>query len=244
MKAKITTLLLLILFFGCCQGNKRPEADYYKNLFTEEVLDKTSFEEFRKDLLQKYYSDSKKGNAHINMHFYGLLFSGDSIIQPFNYDIRIGNEYIVRAHSYEKIGINIPPQKFHTVNGETIQIGGKQSKPILINLWFVGCSGCLAEIPALNRLQEKYSDRVDFVSMTFEQEKDVLKFLKKKEFNFKHVANVNDFIKQISTKPYPENIFINRDGCIKYIEGGLSDSKDLDLVTKHFESILDKLLDE
>ena len=246
MKAKITALLLLILIFGCCQGNKRPDANYYKNLFTEEVLDKTSFEEFYKDLLRKDYSDSnsKKESAHIHMHFHGLLFSGDSIIRPFNYDIRIGNEYIVRANSYEKIGMNIPPEKFQTVNGETIQIGGKQSKPILINLWFVECPGCVAEMPALNRLQEKYSDKVDFISMTFESETSILKFLKKKEFNFKHVANVDDFIKQIGTKPYPENIFINRDGCIKYIEGGLSDSKDLDLVIKHFESILDKLLEE
>ena len=33
--------------------------------------------------------------------------------------------------------------------------------------------------------------------MTFENEKQVLNFLKRKKFNFKHIVDAEDFIKQI-----------------------------------------------
>jgi len=261
MKTKFIYLSIAIIsIFGCTQKSKRTEPNFYKNLYTEDILDKSEFETFRSELFlslldtiymstldsteKQMYVDSTLSKVQMNFIFYSLSVNNDSVIQPFNYDIRIGNEYIVRANSYEKIGMEIPSQIFQTIDGDKIQIGGKQNNPTLINLWFVGCSGCVAEMPALNRLQEKYVDKVNFVAMTFQDEKQVTNFLKRKEFNFKHIVNVEDFIKQIATKPYPENIFIGRDGQIKYIEGGLSDSEDWDSVIKYFESILEKLLDE
>lgn len=261
MKTKFIFLSIIIVsVLGCRQSSKRPEPNFYKNLYTGEILNKLEFKKFVKDLdysfldtiymnsldsteMQKY-ADSIFSKVHITFNFQILIVNKDSVVQPFNYDIRIGDEYIVRANSYEKIGMNISPQIFQTIDGDNIQIGGKQNKPILVNLWFVECRGCIEEIPALNRLQEKYADKVDFVAMTFENKYRVVNLIKRKEFNFKHIVNAGDFIKQIATKPYPENIFIGRDGHIKYIEGGLSDSKDLDSVIIYFESILDNLLKE
>jgi len=262
MKTKFIFLSIIIVsVLGCRQSSKRPESNFYKNLYTGEILNKLEFEKFRNDLVLSFldtihmkslldsteiqkYADSILSKVQIKFNFDPLTVNDDSVIQPFNYDIRIGNEYIVRANSYEKIGMDISPQIFQTIDGENIQIGGKQSKPILVNLWFVECRGCIEEIPALNRLQEKYKDKVDFVAMTFENKSRVGIFLIQKRFNFKHIVNAGDFIEQIATKPYPENIFIGKDGHIKYVEGGLSDSKDLDSAIIYFESILDNLLKE
>jgi thiol-disulfide isomerase/thioredoxin len=232
-------LTLCIVIVGC--KHKRPDPNFYKNLYTNEVLSKSEFDKFSNNLHLKY-RDTIRGKLLINMNFDELVFSKDSIIQPFNYDVRLGKEYIVRANSYEKIGMKILPQKFQTSSGESIYIGGKQKKPMLVNLWFIRCPGCIGEIPALNRLQEKYADKVDFVAMTFEQETDVLKFLKGTDFKFKQIVNSENFIKQIGTKPYPENIFINKNGRIEYIENGLDDREDLDSVIPYFESLLKKLL--
>ena len=261
MKTKFIYLFIAIIsILGCSQKSKWLAPNFYKNLYTEKILDTLEFKKFQNDLVfsfldtvymhsldstaMKKYVDSILSKVQMNLHFYSQIVNNDSVIQPFNYDIRIGDEYIVRANSYEKIGMDISPQIFKTIDGNNIQIGGKQNKPILVNLWFVECRGCVAEIPALNRLQAKYADKVDFVAMTFEDEKQVSNFLKRKEFNFKHITNAEEFIKQIATKPYPENIFIGRDGHIKYVEGGLADSEDLDSVIKYFESILESLLKE
>jgi len=242
MKTKVLIFsIFLILFLGCKQKYKRPTPNFYKNLFTEELLSESEFKQLIDSLHEKKF-DSIKGVKNITMHFYKLIISNDSVIQTFNYDVRVGNEYLVRAESFEKIGMEISPQTFITTNGDSIQIGGKQTKPTLINLWFVECGGCVAEIPALNKLQEKYADKVNFIAITFDDEKKVMSFLKRKEFNFKHITNAVKFIEYIGSKPYPENIFINRDGFIQNIEGGLSNHEDLDLVIKYFDSIIEKLL--
>lgn len=237
MKTKISSLLILfITIFGCKQKSQTIEANFYKDSWTGVVYNKVEFEEYLKTLYIKHV-DTTRGKINIGIHNSKLVFSGDSIIQPFKYDIRLGNEYIIRANSYEKIGMKIPSQKFLTITGDSINIGGKQKKPILINLWFIGCPGCIKEISDLNRLKKKYADKVDFIAMTFESEKDVKEFLKRKEFNFSHVANSETFIKQIGTKPYPENIFINKEGDVQFVEGPLANG-DLE----YFESNLKKLL--
>lgn len=234
-------LLSTILFASCKQNRKRPEPNFYKNLYTQEVLNKAQYRELINSL-HAQYDDSLHGIASITIHLKQLNISNDSVTQPFNYDVRVGKEYKMRAYKYDKLGMNIAPKMFRTIQGDSIQIGGIQSRPTLINLWFVHCPGCVAEIPALNRLQEKYADKVNFIALTFEEDKDVIKFLRKRDFKFKHIANVNDFIKQIGSKPYPENIFIDRNGNIRYIEGGLGASKELDMVLGHFESIIEELL--
>ena len=236
--SKILTIVLLV-FLGCKE--KRQEPNFYKNLYTQEILNKAEFEEFFRTLHRQYF-DSIKGSPCISFHHEKLIQIEDSIIQPFKYDVRIGNEYKIRVNSYEKLGMNISPKTFLSLCGDSIQIGGNQLKPTLINLWFIGCRGCVAEIPALNRLQEKYANKVNFIALTPDKEKDVLKFLKRKGFNFKHIPEVRNFIEQIGSKPYPENIFIDRTGKIKYIEGGIGHNENLDLVIKHFESLIEELL--
>ncbi|MBK9510889.1 MAG: TlpA family protein disulfide reductase [Cytophagaceae bacterium] len=99
----------------------------------------------------------------------------------------------------------------------------------------------VAEIPALNKLQENYADKVNFIAITFDDDKKVLRFLKNKEFNFKHITNANQFIEYIGTKPYPENIFIDKDGFIRNIEGGLVKTR-FRFRAKYFGSIIEKLL--
>lgn len=250
MKKQIHYFLILILIAQLLGCNKRTEPNYYKNLFTGEIMSFPEFSKFWKNLYLshvdttkgKIYTEKQFKELFIKMHFYKIIHSNDSVIQPFKYDIRIKNEYVVRAESSKKIGMRIFPQKFKTITGDSIQIGGKQVKPILLNLWFVECPGCISEIPALNLLYEKYADKVDFVSVTFESESDVLKFLKRTEFKFKHIANSEKFINQIGTKPYPENIFINKEGYIEYIEGPLSDDKDLYKATEYFDSLLKKMI--
>lgn len=254
MKTGILILLFsLTLILSCTKSKsgfieKAYSADYYKNLFTGEILDKNEFQKFRDSLMQMSYNLSRADSLNeevaynFTTHFHDFI-SGDSTIQEFNYSIRIGNEYIVRSGSLEKIGLSIPPKTFLTLDGENVQIGGEQSKPTLINLWFVGCTGCEQEKPALNRLKEKYGDKVNFISMTFDNEQRVNKYLNKKDFNYTHIVDVeDDYLKFIGTSPYPENIFINKKGTIVNIEGGLGSYEEDGKNLHYFESLIEKLL--
>jgi hypothetical protein len=64
-------------------------------------------------------------------------------------------------------------------------------------------------------------------------------FLYRKNFTFTHITNAEFFIKYISTSPYPENIFIDTQGYIRYVEGGISGDTGS---TIYFEEIIEELL--
>lgn len=231
----INLAILLLFFFMSNCSNKRPEPDYYKNLFTGEILDKSEFKTFRDSLISLKF-DSLEGEKMTKFHFRSLNSSKDSIIQDFNYSIRVGMEYLVREGTYVKQGMTIPTRTFQTLNGDSIRIGGEQAKPMLINLWFVGCKGCVEEMPELNQIKAKYEDKVNFVSMTFDEEPRVLKFLSRTDFEFTHIVNVEEYIEQIGSSPYPENIFISKQGTIEFIEGGVGNH------VEYVEGILEQLI--
>lgn len=256
MKRNVSILLLVALLFGCKSQRDRtpsPEPNYFLNLYTQEVLSKDAYNAFI-DSLDVAYADTVEGHF-ITIHTKPIITdeSGDSVIMPFIYDVRVGTEYKIRSKEYPRIGTNIAEKRLKTVTGDSVQIGGKQSKPTLINLWFIGCGGCRAEIPALNHLQKKYADRVNFIALTDGNEKDVRTFLKKTPYTFTHAASQNwkydetslrPYIDAIKSYPYPENIFIDRNGIIRYVEGLMPTIGSLDDCTKHSEMILDKLLKE
>lgn len=255
MKVTKSLLLLVITLTSCNNSNntsesEKVEPEYFNNLYTNEILDKYEFAEFYQSLKKEYY-DSIFGAPHISLRFDSIVEVGDSTVAYFKYDLRVGNEYKVRSLVYDKIGMTVAPRVFRTIHGDSVQIGGKQPKPTLINLWFIGCRGCVEEMPALNRLEEKYRDRVNFIALTSDDKKDVLKFLNKKEFNYQHIASedwkydetsMRSYIKSIESYPYPESIFLDRNGTIRYVEGVLPHGEDLDSVVVHFESIIKELL--
>jgi thiol-disulfide isomerase/thioredoxin len=246
-------IILIIISFGCkikSQETEKPTPNYFRNLYTQEIFSKEQMQVFVDSLLAKYH-DTTKGSLYIHFWNDKIIQTNDSIIQPFKYDFRVGIDYKVRAKEYKKIGMNIPSKKLRTIYGDSIQIGGKQDKPTVIDLWFIGCWGCRAEIPALNRLQKKYSDKVNFIALTFDNEKDVRMFLKRQPFNFIHAASkdykyeetsLRPYIKTIESYPYPETIFVDKDGKIRFVEGMIPKNEDIDIETKYFEMIIDNLL--
>lgn len=254
-------LVTLILLVSCKHQNNLKENTgrvnyepvdtlYYKNLNTNKIIKDADMRGFV-DSLTKEYSDSILGSGNVTIQINKTIEKKDSVIRFFTYDIRVGLQYPIRSREYPKIGMTIPATKFETINGDSIQIGGIQEKPMVINLWFLRCGGCIAEIPALNRLYDKYSDKVNFIALTFDEEKDVRNFLNKTQYNYNHIAskdwkdkenNIEPFIKSIESYPYPENIFVDRLGTIKFVEGGVWAKQELDVAIRHFEMIIQDLL--
>jgi len=238
---KTVAFLISIVLFISCNKSKKIEPNFYRNLYTNEILSKSAFDTLSRSIIKENF-DSRPKSFQINYHLYSVEISKDSIIQPFKYDLRIGTEYLVRANKYEKIGMKVSTKILRTINGDSIQIGGVQSKPMLINLWFVNCGPCVHEIPALNLLQEKYSDKIIFIAMTPDDSKKINHFLNNSEFKFIHVPESKEFIEYIGTNPYPENIFISKEGIVEFIEGGIGGNPDLEMAIEHFDAIIKKLL--
>jgi len=96
-----------------------------------------------------------------------------------------------------------------------------KGKPTMINFWFTRCAPCIDEMPVLNKIKEKYKDDFNFIAITYEKKEDVEKFLKKHPFEFEHLIDAKDFTDQLGIKAYPMNLFLDKEGVLKYVKGGI-----------------------
>jgi cytochrome c biogenesis protein CcmG/thiol:disulfide interchange protein DsbE len=78
-------------------------------------------------------------------------------------------------------------------NGEKIIL--KNGKPIVINFWATWCVPCVQEFPEFEELNKKYSDKVDFLMISDEENSKIEKFKAKKGYNLNMVRSLKTFEK-------------------------------------------------
>ncbi|CAM1371208.1 conserved hypothetical protein [Tenacibaculum litopenaei] len=124
---------------------------------------------------------------------------------------------------------------FTTVDGEVISTD-KVDKPILLIAAATWCAPCWGEIPALNKMVEKYDGQMQFVMIFWDTKENVAKMAEKLDKRIKLVASeaehadkstieVNGFIHMLD---YPTAYLISKDKQIlNFKRGAASPSKKL-----------------
>lgn len=99
-------------------------------------------------------------------------------------------------------------------------------KYILLEFWATWCTTCLAEVPNLNNMQERFKDRTDliFVSITDESPEKTKKTLDRVKFNSIVVSDqtkkaLNDFVveDELGTFSIPKTFLIDNKGIVRWI---------------------------
>ncbi len=135
------------------------------------------------------------------------------------------------------IGTKFKIEKFADENSKNFKNDYLNGKPTLINFWFTRCPPCIEELPTLNNLKEKYGDKVNFISITFDNQKTVEAFLKKNKYNFKHIPNSQKQIDELNISSYPSNLILDKNGIVKIAESEIVEQN-----VATIEKILDILL--
>lgn len=100
------------------------------------------------------------------------------------------------------------------LQGQSLNLNQSQNKPILINFWATWCAPCLAELPELNALYQKYKDEVDFYFIS-QETPDILKtFLSAKAYNLPVYTQVSKAPSPLNTNTLPSTYLINSHGKI------------------------------
>ena len=134
-----------------------------------------------------------------------------------------------------------------TLDNEKISSSSLKGKPTLINFWFTSCKPCIEEMPVLNSVKRTLGDSVNFISITYDTNKKVARFLETHSFDFTHITDAKAFTDKLEMKAYPVNMFLDRNGIVTQIEIGLPqvmgpNNKPMLRGGRQFVEILEKLL--
>lgn len=94
------------------------------------------------------------------------------------------------------VGAKLPEFETIDMDNNTISSDNIKGKINVLNFWFINCAPCIAEIPSLNILFEKYkTDEINFLAIGRDNPNEIKKFLTKHPFHFTIIPNGNDLIK-------------------------------------------------
>jgi thiol-disulfide isomerase/thioredoxin len=104
------------------------------------------------------------------------------------------------------------------------QVGGKRDKVLIVNFWASWCGPCDVEAPDLQKIYEKYKDKVDLYAVNetkYDTVRGAKDFVKEKQIEFPVLmdkkGNVGDDYKVYS---YPISFIVDREGVVRYrLEG-------------------------
>jgi peroxiredoxin len=115
-------------------------------------------------------------------------------------------------------GIAAPIFEAPTIDGRFLKADDLKGKVIVLNFWFIGCPGCMEELPRLNSLAAKYrdNDHVVFIAIAPNTAADLREFLARERFDYKVVGSARVIINLFDFVGYPRNIVIGKDGRIAY----------------------------
>lgn len=123
------------------------------------------------------------------------------------------NEYAY----YQAEGKPLPDYHFVDMDGKIYSKQTMQGKVLVLKCWFVHCVACVAEMPALNALKQRYRNRDDvvFVSLCLDSADEVATFLKKTKFDYATVADQTAYLEeQLKIGSYPMHLVVNKQGLV------------------------------
>jgi len=115
-------------------------------------------------------------------------------------------------------GTDAPVFSAHMIDGKFIDAADLKGKVVVLNFWFIGCPGCMEELPKLNALATKYNDRdkVVFIAVATNTAQELRQFLPRNRFDYKMIGSGQAVLDLFNFSGYPRNIVIGKDGKIVY----------------------------
>lgn len=105
----------------------------------------------------------------------------------------------------------------------TTQLSDFKGKLIILDFWATWCGPCIAMIPKMNELQQKFNDKLQIITVTYEKAEKVIPFLQKLQNGKPSILlEITDdkSLKKIFPHSYvPHYVWIDKEGIVKAITG-------------------------
>ncbi len=248
MKKSITLLFVLLAFKSFAQHN---------------VYVSNNGSQMNEDQLRSVYNTVRKTVPpayDLKVLVYHKVIKNDTIINYCNFstsnirsaaksDSEVMKIDFKQDSTFLLLDQKLPFFKLTDMDGKVVTSNDFLGKPTLINFWAEYCTPCIAEMPDLSRLKERYKDKVNFVSITEDrtQANNLHDFLKDKNFNFQVLQDAEWYKRQLRLASLPRNLFIDKNGILRSIQvnyplGAKGEALALDNKDNFFVRILDSLI--
>lgn len=128
-------------------------------------------------------------------------------------------------------------QGVHTTTASKTNFDMAKGKVVLLNFWASWCAPCIAEMPSLQSLYDRYKDKVVFIFLTDEADAELAVFRKEKNYNFPIYRSLSKPPKLFAGKSIPRTYVIDTQGEICIDKKGAADWD-----TKKIHALLDALV--
>lgn len=115
--------------------------------------------------------------------------------------------------------------ELQTADGESFRLEDQRGRVVVLDFWATWCGPCVAAMPELQKLQEKFADRNVLVVGVNQREsaEDVAKFVARKEFTFTQVLDEDGSVgDQFGVTGIPQTVVVDPEGVIQAIHSGYS----------------------
>lgn len=123
-----------------------------------------------------------------------------------------------------------------------VELSELRGKVVFINMWATWCPPCIEEMPALNRLYDKYKDEENIEFLFVEVDDDYKKaedFLVKNKYTLPLYSIKGDLPMEMASNAIPTTIIIDGRGEINIKHLGAADYDDPE-IHKHIDNLLHK----
>jgi cytochrome c biogenesis protein CcmG/thiol:disulfide interchange protein DsbE len=141
----------------------------------------------------------------------------------YSFAIMRCSQAMVEAHTklMRFVDQPLPAFELRDLAGRVVKSQALRGKPLVLNLWFTTCTGCIEEMPALNTVQaDPVNQHIQFLALTYETPTAVRTFLQKRPFHFRHLPAAKAYC-DVFTQAYPLTIFVDKQGVVRAIQGPL-----------------------
>lgn len=118
-------------------------------------------------------------------------------------------------------GFLAPDINLAALDGTNNELNNSNNMPIMVNFWASWCKPCQSEMPAIQKMYERYGDKIVFLSVNNTKQDSlpsILDFTNKNKLTFPVLLDKDGKVfQQFQISALPTTFFINRSGVIEDI---------------------------
>lgn len=113
--------------------------------------------------------------------------------------------------------------RFKNISGKITDLGDLKGKVVFLNFWATWCPPCIAEMPGVNKLYEKFKNDSEIVFILADADGNLAKsqkFMDRKKFGLPVYAVASEVPEVLFQGSLPTTIVFDKQGRIMYNESG------------------------